>query len=72
MISNSQHLNAIARECRVNTDALPFFLGYLLSDIPEERLCKALTSWVSHLEDLEELQAPGLALVQVEESTPGD
>lgn len=72
MGTNQQHFTAVMLACRTNGDALPFMLGFLLGDIPDGRLCSALAAWAGHLRDLEKLEAPGLALVQVEESTPGD
>lgn len=72
MGTNQQHFPAVIVVCRTHGDALPFMLGYLLGDIPDGRLQAALAAWTGHLRDLEELEAPGLALVQVEESTPGD
>jgi hypothetical protein len=65
-------MTAVIRVCRIHDDALPFMLGFLLRELPDDLLCQALAAWTGHLRALEELQAPGLALVQVEESTPGD
>jgi hypothetical protein len=72
MGTNQQHFTAVVRTCRIHDDALPFILGYLLSEIPDERLCQALAGWTAHLRQLEELEAPGLALVQAEEQPPQD
>lgn len=72
MGSNQQHLTAVLRICRIHDDALPFMLGFLLIDLPEQKLCDALAAWTGHLRALEELEAPGLALVQAEEQPPQD
>lgn len=72
MGTNVQHMTAVIRTCRIHDDALPFILGYLLRDLPDDLLCQSLAAWTGHLRQLEACQAPGLALVQVEESTPGD
>jgi hypothetical protein len=72
MGTNHQHMSAVIRTARIHDDALPFLLGYLLRDIPEDLLCQALAAWAGHLRDLEELEAPGLALVQAEEQPPQD
>jgi hypothetical protein len=72
MGTNQQHLSAVIRTARIHDDALPFLLGFLLREIPEDLLCQALAAWTGHLRQLEGLEAPGLALVQAEEQPPQD
>lgn len=69
MGTNQQHLSAVIRTCRIHDDALPFILGYLLRELPEELLCQSLAAWTGHLRALETLEAPGLTVVQAEEES---
>jgi len=72
MTHSRPHLTAVIREIRRDEEALPFLLGYLLSDLPDDKLCMALAAWKRHNVDLAEYRAEGLALVAPDVHDPRD